>query len=857
MTFKMETFRAFIPEYRRIQRPEKPEATQISTSIQSQNNINKLKDEFATIKKNRGLFEKTYDFCKNLTSFGTGYKKIEKNINLTEKKELKAEELEKSINKYKVSCENAKENCGNVISILASGGTFLGLEKLKTFATGHLSVNQSFRDKIDNNILKLNKNIKNVKFLKKINLPDTKFLYSSPKTKALFAISAALVGGFTKYFVMKFDRLGSKKYSIENKKELSKDELKAKKKEIRKMKRKESFKNFSSGMFDGITAPILALGGGLIGVPAYIATNLGIKQIFKKDKEKSFAEFSNKIKDNAVLNTIALAAVSIPMLKSTRFLKVLQNNMDVVVEKLNSSTFKNIHSDAGTILDKLKNILFENEKISKILNSYDISLENKISQLTDANIFAVKFKQIESDELANVLQNDCPVTRTLEEATEFIHNALGNKDYTVIKNLGTGTVAETYLATTKDGKEVAIKILKKGISKEKILKDKEEFMQLITKGLPEEQLSGEQIILKRNLDDMSEKIIKEADLLNEANAAKELAKYTTKANVVVPIEAKEGVYVMEKAPGISVKNLREYISAQDMIKRDIDKEKYQKVIDDIKAKSPTFKDFDLTADDVKKLLYQYVDIQTEQFVKLNKNGKVIHGDIHPGNIFFDIDSLRKKNGKAFTLIDTGNVIELTKQQTKDALRFTTYIKQGNYKDIAKAVTDGAALPEGITKEEAIKYVENELKKYFTDYEHKLEKMTIDTLTKLTDKILNEKGIIPNNIQATLNKSKKAAKNSLQDLAKSLFDLKFNNLDADKKTDIAKGMAILSKELAQFTAKYLSSNKLQETKNLSQLSLSEIINYFRNPNKLQANSEEYLTYILKQFKTSGDDSIFNI
>ena len=80
MQFKMETFRAFIPEYRRMQGSGKPEATQISASIQSQNNINKLKDEFVTIKKNRGLFEKTYDFCKNLTSFGTGYKKIEKGV---------------------------------------------------------------------------------------------------------------------------------------------------------------------------------------------------------------------------------------------------------------------------------------------------------------------------------------------------------------------------------------------------------------------------------------------------------------------------------------------------------------------------------------------------------------------------------------------------------------------------------------------------------------------------------------------------------------------------------------------------------------------------------------------------------
>lgn len=50
------------------------------------------------------------------------------------------------------------------------------------------------------------------------------------------------------------------------------------------------------------------------------------------------------------------------------------------------------------------------------------------------------------------------------------------------------------------------------------------------------------------------------------NAAKELKKYSKVADVVVPMEAKPGIYVMEKAPGISVKTLVDYYNCESNIK---------------------------------------------------------------------------------------------------------------------------------------------------------------------------------------------------------------------------------------------------------------------------------------------------
>ena len=81
----------------------------------------------------------------------------------------------------------------------------------------------------------------------------------------------------------------------------------------------------------------------------------------------------------------------------------------------------------------------------------------------------------------------------------------------------------------------------------------------------------------------------------------------------------------------------------------------------IKSRAPEFEDFDMTPSQIKKLLKTYIDLQVEQFAKVDKKGKVIHADIHPGNIFINLQALKSGKGKLLTLIDTGNTIKLSKE----------------------------------------------------------------------------------------------------------------------------------------------------------------------------------------------------
>jgi hypothetical protein len=114
-----------------------------------------------------------------------------------------------------------------------------------------------------------------------------------------------------------------------------------------------------------------------------------------------------------------------------------------------------------TSYEQLEEILFGNKKIDKIMNDRSLSTPEKIQLLTEENLFAVKFKQINSnsDELARALKTDCPPTRTLDEAQSLIDKAFGAK-YKVEKCVGVGTVAETYLVKEGD-KEFCIKMLSK------------------------------------------------------------------------------------------------------------------------------------------------------------------------------------------------------------------------------------------------------------------------------------------------------------------------------------------------------------------------------------------------------------
>ena len=817
-------------------------------------------------RKNNGLIEKFHNWLKNTTGIGVGSKKVLAEIQKAENGTATTQDVQAKIKEYNASQENSAQLLGDAVSISASGATFFGLNKLFNQAKGCIDVNKPLTD----NIAKMIKNtreelvndaeipVKKKKLTNRLfNIYEKTFntLTSNKKTLLITGLASAFVGGLTKYWALKLNRVGSNEFKVDDKiygkkklrNPIQKKAAKLSKKQLNKERRKTNFKNFVSGTINGLMMPVMALGG-IVGAPIYLAGNM-LNRYFvanKTDKNKSVNGFMENISQNALATGLVTAALAIPLVKKGNFAKIFNENMAKASKKLAEA--------------ELKPAEFKGISAYKQLEGTG-SVEDKIKQLTKENLFAVKFKQISADgsELTTALREKCPPTRTLEEAQKYITSNLGN-GYKVSKLLGVGTVAETYLAKNASGKDVCIKILKDGISKEKILKDKQKFIDLV-KNMSEKS-ADEKDYLLRNVEDLADGILKEVDLKNEMDAALKLSKTTNVANVVKPIEVKNNVYVMEKANGVSLSSFMDlnklYLNKEavnKLVKDATTKEKELKKIDEkikhITERMPDFSDVKLRKRDTDYLLQEYQKVFIEQFHKIDKNGKVIHADIHPGNIFIDPNVLRTRRGKLFTLIDTGNTIDMGVDQSLRALNLTSYIKQGNVKDIAEYVLDGAKLPVGMDKNGAVDKVMNEFKACFFDNSTKLEQMNDEKILALADNIMQKYDIIPSSSQLNLHKSRTSAKNSLEDLKDAImgFDV-IDVMGHDSKTGKAlaggkKGLEHLAKNKI-----YDSMVARQEKENLKQLTPMQKLKQKNNPNAPKANSEEYLTYWLKQ-KMLGD------
>ena len=257
-----------------------------------------LKDEFLKAKQSRGLFERFYDFTKNVTGFGHGYKKLEQKIEQAEQNNISETDLKNSIDKYKRSNENAKQTFGDVISGLVSLFTCFGLtnQAKKLNARCELGAIENFGGAIGDIL-----SSKRADFIKRT-------IKSTPKTLAIAIPITAIVGGFTKYLTLKINRIGSKEFDYGSKKELGKEKYKEEKKLKKGLKRLDSAKNFFTGMLNGIYAPLAALSGGIIGAPVYLAATTGTRYMMSNKENKSLSDFGKDLADNAVLNTLGAAA---------------------------------------------------------------------------------------------------------------------------------------------------------------------------------------------------------------------------------------------------------------------------------------------------------------------------------------------------------------------------------------------------------------------------------------------------------------------------------------------------------------------------------------------------------------------
>lgn len=842
-------------------------------------------DEFARQHKKNGLIERLYNGIKNLTGLGVGSKKVNAELTKLENGEITEEQANETITKYRKSQVNSSQAVGDLVSIGASGITFFAIRNKLKMLSSEMQLNKKFYDTMAETIGQMGKESKK-SFWASLGESIIKSGQSNGKMVAVATLAAALAGGIAKWGLLKVNRIGSKEVDKNDFNGAKTPYDKAAYKYEKKLNKKERPRNFLSGMVNGLMMPLTLIGGGIVGIPAYFAGN-SLNRYFvanKEDKNKSINGYVENLKSDSITHAAIATAAAVPMVRKVRWTSVYDKNLKSATEKLLNATLKQSEFEGRTTYQELKDILLETPAIKEIVEKQSgKTIEERITALTEENIFAVKFLQIDkSGQWAEALRENCPRTRDDAAVQAFLKEKLGD-GYVFKKCLGVGTIAETYLVTTPEGKDVCVKALKEGITKEKILADKQKFVELIN-GL-EGKTQQEKDYLLRNIDDLAEGIGKEVDFQNELEAAKKLVEFTKTARVVKPIEVKNGVYIMEKAEGISLDSLiklnreRSWLSWQErelanykagkldkwdeeriaksgesresfiqkqiaQIEERITKQKEK--IAKIEARTPDIGEIKMDDADAKYLFEEYMKVMVEQFYKVDKAGKTIHADIHPGNVFIDYKAMKQRKGQIFTLIDTGNTIDLSAQQAMNSLKFTTYIQRADVPDIVEYMLEGANLEaSGLTKEQAKEKISADLKKCFFDNETSLEKVNTSNLYSMVSNMMKKYNIMPSSNQLNLDKARTSADESFDSLLEIWFRQQGQKINQKEGVSQVGAGMLMMKDYLMLQRQYKSMQAKQEKLNLLQLSPQEVIKYRKNPNLLATNDEDYLTYKLKQ------------
>ena len=336
----------------------------INTPTQNSN----IRDEFVKEKKKNGLIRKFYNFLKNKTNIGIGSKAVEKEIDKFEKGEISEENIKDTITKYKNSQQNSVQAFADTATAAVTvTGYHLGNNFIKKYQA------QDKLDALPEFIKSIKKNKDSIKFKRLGQIEN--ILKSKTKATMLMLPILGIIGGITKLTITQTERIGSKEFKVDKKAFTDKNELKAEKKKVKKERRKTNFKNFLTGAVNGILAPVTALAGGIIGVPAYILAATGLRYTTnnKDKKDKSLNDFAQSFKDNAVVNTLATVAVAVPAFKKANFSHVLGKNLDKVVDKLKDVKLElpDLPSSKSAY-QELEDLMLNSEAIQNIVKSADL-----------------------------------------------------------------------------------------------------------------------------------------------------------------------------------------------------------------------------------------------------------------------------------------------------------------------------------------------------------------------------------------------------------------------------------------------------------------------------------------------------
>lgn len=645
-----------------------------------ENNSDKLKKDY--INNKSGIIAALYDSIKNLTGVGNGSKKALNKLEELKTGAITEKETEKYLKDYKYNQKDSTEITTDALTGLLSFGFYSSFKKLEI-------ISNAFVPK---------------KFIK------------TPKNIGLVATIA--IGAITKPLLKKINMIGVNK-------------------EDRKKERTRT-RDFITGAIDGALSPIIALKSLFVGVPIALGLNSLSRYLSIKKDEKSPGDYINQQASSIGLKGLTIMGFVIGLRKNHGSLNSWRESSLKASENIKHLKTNQIPLQISD-LQELMLTLFNQmkEKLFIILKNPFLSEQSKMLQLEKYNLFIPKTLQMIPDnllaiagekninkiikipgikniaELVEGFKSDCPTSRTIKEARKIVSKTYKDK-YTIQgeKVLGTGTVAETYLAKeTATGKEVVIKIIKKGMSAAKIEKDRNKIIEILDNCNIKD--SKQLDFYKKQVNYLFDAWIKEIDLSLEGEAARLLGANAREYNAIKPIEIKNNIYVMEKAPGVQFNKFVNYLE-----------------------NSGT----KLTKKEAISLSINYLEVFFEQLLSVPKEGgKIMHADPHPGNIFIDL----KNTKKPLTFIDTGNVLRYTpKEAITNVVNHLDYII-GNSAGIAKAMHRNATLPEGMSENEAVEILTKELDDKVYNMKNKLPLNLFQDINSFCLNIMNKNRIVPN------------------------------------------------------------------------------------------------------------------
>lgn len=667
------------------------------------------------------------------------------------------------------------------------------------------------------------------------------------------AILGAVLGGGFKAWTKLFDSFG-----------------------IEKSQRKENrhfFKDMLTGSVAGVSSAIPGLVGTqpipMIGsVMAGMTLNSGIRYWTLSKEDKSFGDFCRQQIENPGIKLFATAALG--TLAACNYKNLSE------WEKVAEKSKKKIE-DLKPFSSEDMQTSFETLAGTKGINVFDTSKENSIgsiiqkcetghknasetlAMLEQKNMFYPKYLQTLPNNFADtkagetlckelpmlpkiieLVKSECTGARTEHDAQIHINELFGDGKYTIIKPkdkngneleakpLGVGSVAETWLIKDKDNKEYVVKMVKPGVSKTNLEKQKKDIESQI-KGTDEQANAN-----RKCLENLFNTWKKELDLKLESEAAITLANGVQHAHVVKPIETcQDGTaYVMEKAPG---QLFSDYLAFEDL--------KSSMGIDN--------------GSNVKRrtnIVSSYTNLYFEQIFSVPRKGeKVMHADPHPGNIFVSTDD---KGQTIFTFIDTGNVIRMSNKEAVQNLYAHLNYFIGNTEGIATNLLKGAKYPEGIDENKAIKELKQELDtKFYNDhtyFEKGIENIfsLFNTVDTIAQNWMEKNKIISNPDNTNMHKSEYTYLQNYEALeGTNIHHIIWNTLREKKENE-----PITDEMKKQLIPLYKSEYEriFKEIKNIDKL-INEKSSFECLKSKVLFNKYFYTIKILNAISTCGDDN----